>query len=157
MKLHLLCLALPLHASLPTRERGLKFTSRGIQERYFEVAPYTGAWIEIALFTPIFAASAVAPYTGAWIEIGKTQQMVFLFLSLPTRERGLKLPIRLLCTVGKTSLPTRERGLKFCLTGHPVIGIGSLPTRERGLKSQCFWARLNHRQSLPTRERGLKS
>ena len=34
-----------------------------------EVAPYTGAWIEIMWMPGSPTTSAVAPYTGAWIEI----------------------------------------------------------------------------------------
>ena len=34
------------------------------------VAPYTGAWIEIAFVTFTYDDEHVAPYTGAWIEIG---------------------------------------------------------------------------------------
>ena len=33
------------------------------------VAPYTGAWIEIAANTCAKYDGRVAPYTGAWIEI----------------------------------------------------------------------------------------
>ena len=34
-----------------------------------DVAPYTGAWIEIALAEISFMIGNVAPYTGAWIEM----------------------------------------------------------------------------------------
>ena len=33
------------------------------------VAPYTGAWIQIVNLSPTRNNSGVAPYTGAWIEI----------------------------------------------------------------------------------------
>ena len=33
------------------------------------VAPYTGAWIEIAWLSEQELSDEVAPYTGAWIEI----------------------------------------------------------------------------------------
>ena len=55
------------------------------------VAPYTGAWIEIRGRRlnpcPLF----VAPYTGAWIEITIRSYSWWLHLSHPTRVRGLKL------------------------------------------------------------------
>ena len=35
------------------------------------VAPFTGAWIEIAPSTMIRYKRKVAPFTGAWIEIAK--------------------------------------------------------------------------------------
>ena len=54
--------------SLPTRERGLKFTVLQRFCRNFNVAPYTGAWIEIKE------------------QAANRRPMK----SLPTRERGLK-------------------------------------------------------------------
>ena len=54
--------------SLPSRERGLKYCSGLDRERQGEVAPFTGAWIEIL----------IAP------------RMVSTIRSLPSRERGLK-------------------------------------------------------------------
>ena len=34
-----------------------------------DVAPYTGAWIEIEIRLTCCTCKTVAPYTGAWIEI----------------------------------------------------------------------------------------
>ena len=54
------------------------------------------------------------------------------------------------------SLPSRERGLKYSEAPSDRAGAVSLPSRERGLKCKresnwhdCGW-------SLPSRERGLK-
>ena len=54
----------------------------------------------------------VAPHAGAWIETLLVMPRGRGDMSLPTRERGLKLPRRdgLYCFA--PSLPTRERGLK---------------------------------------------
>ena len=83
--------------------------------------------------------------------------LLLLFcLSLPTRERGLKLKafddavsegsvaphagawIETDCvyrfTIDEQSLPTRERGLKLAKDGAIDSIEKSLPTRERGLK-----------------------
>ena len=54
------------------------------------VAPYTGAWIEICFFVISERDIIVAPYTGAWIEIVSFNGTISAFVSLPTRERGLK-------------------------------------------------------------------
>ena len=35
----------------------------------FRVAPFTGAWIEMALAMAIGPERGVAPFTGAWIEM----------------------------------------------------------------------------------------
>ena len=57
------------------------------------VAPFAGAWIEILSgISWDCGAWQVAPFAGAWIEIvsAKEHKADFL-LSLPSRERGLKL------------------------------------------------------------------
>ena len=54
------------------------------------VAPFAGAWIEIANSTRPVIANAVAPFAGAWIEILRGQRCVDIGTSLPSRERGLK-------------------------------------------------------------------
>ena len=38
-------------------------------ENWYAVAPFTGAWIEIALRGKYAKSSIVAPFTGAWIEM----------------------------------------------------------------------------------------
>ena len=58
-----------VNASLPSRERGLKFTTS----------------------SDFTAVSIVAPLAGAWVEIEYTVGLTLEYLSLPSRERGLKL------------------------------------------------------------------
>ena len=58
-----------------------------------------------------------------------------ILLSLPSRERGLKLKDVVLRPSGVLSLPSRERGLKCLRERENVFMIMSLPSRERGLKS----------------------
>ena len=55
-----------------------------------EVAPLAGAWIEIQHRCALVCPSPVAPLAGAWIEIPPCYIFFFRFLSLPSRERGLK-------------------------------------------------------------------
>ena len=55
--------------SLPSRERGLKFKSHPHAPLTRVVAPFTGAWIEIAPLGGELMGDPVAPFTGAWIEI----------------------------------------------------------------------------------------
>ena len=54
----------------------------------------------------------VAPFTGAWIEIRRKPRLSHSFGSLPSRERGLKLPLIYAPDVTDMSLPSRELGLK---------------------------------------------
>ena len=79
--------------SLPSRERGLKHQPPPNPLRQCHVAPFTGAWIETTSHTAKLYRCTVAPFTGAWIETQTLYQgqRVYLSVSLPSRERGLKL------------------------------------------------------------------
>ena len=54
------------------------------------VAPFVGAWIEIAHFTSGILVATVAPFVGAWIEIGDRLISKEELESLRSSERGLK-------------------------------------------------------------------
>ena len=58
--------------SLPSRERGLKFTYDDFFDIFYDVAPFAGAWIEIQF---------------------SVANIVQVMRSLPSRERGLKCNI----------------------------------------------------------------
>ena len=47
----------------------MKFPWRVFRINIFQVAPFTGAWIEIMIASSLDQLSKVAPFTGAWIEI----------------------------------------------------------------------------------------
>jgi len=98
--------------SLPVRERGLKPLEVTIQEIEEKVAPRAGAWIETSVTFDVFLPEWVAPRAGAWIETGFLVQLHLFHLSLPVRERGLKLFQILIAFSAFKSLPVRERGLK---------------------------------------------
>ena len=55
--------------SLPSRERGLKYTIGNVTFKSCAVAPFAGAWIEISIFAASLQRAHVAPFAGAWIEI----------------------------------------------------------------------------------------
>ena len=55
--------------SLPSRERGLKFSLCYDISQRVTVAPLAGAWIEITRRSAVLIAFHVAPLAGAWIEI----------------------------------------------------------------------------------------
>ena len=55
------------------------------------VAPFAGAWIEIAKIKKDLRTVLVAPFAGAWIEMQKQIKGRKPLMSLPSRERGLKL------------------------------------------------------------------
>ena len=54
------------------------------------VAPLAGAWIEIELHKAVNTLRGVAPLAGAWIEIIFIYSVYPPYMSLPSRERGLK-------------------------------------------------------------------
>ena len=91
--------------SLPSRERGLKYPPFALQRNSITVAPFTGAWIEIwyGLNMPLLAI--VAPFTGAWIEITLEHYLDSVYMSLPSRERGLKYTISRYPVIGKQVAP----------------------------------------------------
>ncbi len=82
---------LPNGLSLPSRERGLKLPLPWLLCCIFSVAPFAGAWIEIVFSLYNKFAFRVAPFAGAWIEILHPLPVFPHLLSLPSRERGLKL------------------------------------------------------------------
>ena len=55
--------------SLPSRERGLKYSNHCIGTQCNSVAPFAGAWIEIPEQHLQDTGKTVAPFAGAWIEI----------------------------------------------------------------------------------------
>ena len=56
--------------SHPSRVRGLKSMYEHHGRKFQQVAPFTGAWIEIVVQRNAERVTAeVAPFTGAWIEI----------------------------------------------------------------------------------------
>ena len=87
----------------------------------FTVAPFTGAWIEMSrAWKKSSASRSVAPFTGAWIEIlAEAELACDLAASHPSRVRGLKFKNIMIC-IGATlvSHPSRVRGLKYGICRH---------------------------------------
>ena len=76
--------------SHPTWVRGLKSYEECKEHKPDGVAPYLGAWIEIATNTEGVINVKVAPYLGAWIEIMISLHWHSRVGSHPTWVRGLK-------------------------------------------------------------------
>ena len=47
----------------------MKYPAANFRVQALQVAPFTGAWIEIRLLMSDPSKMSVAPFTGAWIEI----------------------------------------------------------------------------------------
>ena len=71
----------------------IEMSSSKAAARTVWVAPFTGAWIEIQPGTSTPRPIRVAPFTGAWIEIFVLGWTAWNTASLPSRERGLKCDI----------------------------------------------------------------
>ena len=99
--------------SLPSRERGLKCTLlRSGQLSAVKSLPSRERGLKSHTVGAVRVGTPVAPFTGAWIEMAWAVEHGTSLASLPSRERGLKFQQvqNLLKQAG--SLPSRERGLK---------------------------------------------
>ena len=99
--------------SLPSRERGLKWSCSQHVKGQGLVAPLAGAWIEIspALYTS--TAANVAPLAGAWIEIAALFFTAVPIPVAPLAGAWIEMPLSGSTPSSFASLPSRERGLKF--------------------------------------------
>ena len=102
------------------------------------VAPRAGAWIETTVFIDTRTEAVnVAPRAGAWIETVRSLSRRIPGLSLPVRERGLKLYVHCLAGFRGWSLPVRERGLKHFKISHKLL---SRPVAPRaGAWIETLW------------------
>ena len=83
-----------------------------VQERT-RVAPFTGAWIEIAILCFKREHIAVAPFTGAWIEIASDGTQMRDEIVAPFTGAWIEIRSSMrLAEAASRSLPSRERGLK---------------------------------------------
>ncbi len=98
------------------------------------VAPFTGAWIETMRKAGNDQHRGVAPFTGAWIETVFRGRSHRRSGSLPSRERGSKLPcLREHDRRGRVAPFTGAWIETLSSRQRPLI-IMSLPSRERGSK-----------------------
>ena len=145
-----------INASLPSRERGLKFPYGTHRQAPAQVAPFAGAWIEIiyvcyyiiterslpsrerglklVLCTVKVGTITVAPFAGAWIEIYPQKITAEPVKVAPFAGAWIEINKHTDEFLDRTSLPSRERGLKSQCQSYPYWGELSLPSRERGLK-----------------------
>ena len=93
LKLCLVCTVSYQILSHPTRVRGLKYLSRQVSYTMWNVAPYTGAWIEIVRLARASIRSPVAPYTGAWIEISICENFSIPFVVAPYTGAWIEIQI----------------------------------------------------------------
>ena len=121
-----------------------------------QVAPLAGAWIEIAHLQIKKEDDDVAPLAGAWIEIVNPCTKRRMSLSLPSRERGLKLTLpdcqpmsMLVAPLAGAWIEIAYRfgmSTRYCVA--PLAGAWI------EMRTSSNFATAN--KSLPSRERGLK-
>ena len=78
--------------SLPSRERGLKYTSAQVSGNDVTVAPLAGAWIEIGFFFLLSGQQRVAPLAGAWIEIKNPSSNKYPSTVAPLAGAWIEIP-----------------------------------------------------------------
>ena len=115
MKLTLSIDGLSIALSLPSRERGLKFSYPICNTYTRTVAPFAGAWIEISYYLILLSYITVAPFAGAWIEIQTRELYDWKAIVAPFAGAWIEIPAVTCTSDASTSLPSRERGLK---SGH---------------------------------------
>ncbi len=76
--------------SHPSRVRGLKFNRRWMHCRKVQVAPFTGAWIEMAATVKILDAIESHPSRVRGLKLKNPNGYGCIRLSHPSRVRGLK-------------------------------------------------------------------
>ena len=82
---------------------------------------------------------------------------MILNMSLPSRERGLKLSSNKHLVCQCKVAPFAGAWIEIFYIGRNRLFVLSLPSRERGLKSLKDIKGWQFTESLPSRERGLKS
>ena len=94
-----------------------------------QVAPFTGAWIEITTDISPLRIIFVAPFTGAWIEMIAISGAEGCGDVAPFTGAWIEISCRTRAGSGQRSLPSRERGLKYdsyalfdALTGRSLHG-----------------------------------
>ena len=98
--------------SLPSWERGLKYTVNGSLCLATTVAPFVGAWIEIYQYPSMNALPFVAPFVGAWIEIMYQKDISQRTYVAPFVGAWIEIGICGIMRKTIASLPSWERGLK---------------------------------------------
>jgi len=108
-------------ASLPARERGLKYVKQLPYPLTTTVAPCAGAWIEIVRLVYDHFQKLVAPCAGAWIEIFSSYLQNVIRLVAPCAGAWIEIRAEQAGrAVHPESLPARERGLK-CQQGFSIV------------------------------------
>ena len=132
------------HASLPSRERGLKPLLARRLAAVLLVAPLAGAWIETSLTSRLINSTGVAPLAGAWIETRRASlESASTVRVAPLAGAWIETVPPESMAVRQMSLPSRERGLKLDDCTYYLADLcRSLPSRERGLKPACLPWRL---------------
>ena len=120
--------------SHPSRVRGLKWKSSERPGRKWPSHPSRVRGLKSGDCLPDDQPPAVAPFTGAWIEIAHSCHRVARRWSHPSRVRGLKSCRSSRAPGGRASHPSRVRGLKSPLKPGCGRTVRSHPSRVRGLK-----------------------
>ena len=82
----------------------------------FAVAPFAGAWIEIAMGIDTSSIGSVAPFAGAWIEIYNSYFQILRLSVAPFAGAWIEIGRKRDAGKAAWSHPSRVRGLKSSYT-----------------------------------------
>ena len=121
--------------SLPSRERGLKYQLMACRAVGGHVAPFAGAWIEIAHPPEYRSRRYVAPFAGAWIEITVALRALMRHPVAPFAGAWIEILLSPGLTPSRKVAPFAGAWIEII---HARVILPrtalSLPSRERGLK-----------------------
>ena len=102
------------------------------------VAPFTGAWIEIAPSVIAAGTATVAPFTGAWIEIGWRCVLIGQLGNVaPFTGAWIEIRSASSASTRKRVAPFTGAWIEIWVAPDRITDIGpSHPSRVRGLKYQ---------------------
>ena len=136
MKSHLSERHLQKLGSLPSRERGLKYTQFFRFINSFAVAPLAGAWIEMRTIFVRCALCIVAPLAGAWIEMSLMSYCCTVGGVAPLAGAWIEIKKNQSPDYSAFVAPLAGAWIEMIVVYHVAFGLfKSLPSRERGLKS----------------------
>ena len=99
------------------------------------VAPFAGAWIEIANLPEPLDTEYVAPFAGAWIEIENVIQNHFVHIVAPFAGAWIEIKEKQLSELSRIVAPFAGAWIEIDNLIKLWQFYKSLPSRERGLKS----------------------
>ena len=113
------------------------------------VAPFAGAWIEIALILTGIHLYPVAPFAGAWIEMAIAVDLIRELIVAPFAGAWIEIVNENVLIDGNPVAPFAGAWIEISTVFPTDLAYSSLRSPERGLKSQYQdYIRVTHSRSV---------